>query len=86
MGEELRKKTREEIIDEAIKIVEKDLPIILSLKEVSQRTGISYECLRQLCLKNKIVHFRSGAKYLVNYTKFIEFLNGKNNIPHQNIK
>lgn len=51
-----------------------DIPVMISLKEASQRTGLSYECLRNLCLTRKIVHFRSGKKYLVNYERLIEFL------------
>ena len=63
-------------VDQALESMEHRVPTILSLKEVSAKTGLSYECLRQLCLKNEIVYFKSGTKYMVNYEKFLEFLNG----------
>ena len=36
---------------------------------------ISYKALWQMCKQNKIVHIKSGNKFLVNVDKFIEFLN-----------
>ena len=51
------------------------IPTMLSIKEVSLRTGISYEFIRKLCLQRKIVFIKTGSKYLVNLEKFIEFLN-----------
>lgn len=51
------------------------IPEMLSIKEVSARTGLSYELLRKLCLTNKIVYIRSGAKYLINFDRFVEYLN-----------
>lgn len=55
-----------------------DLPVptMLPIKEVSSRTGLRYEFLRQLCLNSEIVHVRAGNKYLINYEKFLEYLNG----------
>ena len=55
-----------------------NIPIMLSIKEVSARTGISYESIRYLCLTNQITFIRvgrSGGKYLINYERFLEFLN-----------
>ena len=51
------------------------VPTMLPLKEVSSRTGLRYEFLRQLCLKGEIVYIRTGAKYLINMEKLIEYLN-----------
>ena len=59
-----------------------EIPEMLPIKEVVQRIpALSYEHIRQLCLTNKIVHIRSGAKYLVNFGKLCEYLNngGVNN-------
>lgn len=55
-----------------------DVPVMLPIKEVSARTGISYESIRYLCLTNQITFIRvgrSGGKYLINYERFLEFLN-----------
>ena len=52
------------------------VPTMLPLKEVSSRTGLRYELLRQLCINGEIVHVRTGKKYLINYEKFLEYLNG----------
>lgn len=45
------------------------------IKEMVELTGLSYSFLRQLCMQNKIVHIRSGKKYLINYDRFIDYLN-----------
>ena len=39
------------------------------------RRSFSYKALWQMCKQNKIVHIKSGNKFLVNVDKFIEFLN-----------
>ena len=51
------------------------VPTMLPIKEVSSRTGLRYEFLRQLCLNSEIVHVRTGKKYLINYEKLLEYLN-----------
>ena len=56
-----------------------EVPVMLPIKDVSAKTGISYESIRYLCLTNQITFIRvgrSGGKYLINYKKFIEYLNG----------
>ena len=56
------------------------IPEMITLKEASLRTGLSYDRLRKMCLQNKIVHIRVGegnklgGKFLVNYGKLISFL------------
>lgn len=52
------------------------MPRMLTLKELSKETGLAYEFLRKLCLNKQIVFVKSGAKYLVNYDRFIDYLNG----------
>lgn len=53
------------------------IPQMLSIKEVSEQTGVSYDAIRKMCLQKQIVHIRVGSKFLVNFGKFIDFLNGK---------
>lgn len=55
------------------------IPEMVTLREASQRTGISYDWLRKLCLQGRIVHIRAGSKYLVNFRKLIDYLNKGDN-------
>ncbi len=51
------------------------VPEMVTLKEASSRTGISYDFLRKMCLNNQIVYVKAGTKYLVNWGKLVEYLN-----------
>ncbi len=51
------------------------LPEMLSLKEASELTNLSYELLGFLCKKNKVNHIKSGNKYLINSFALAEYLN-----------
>lgn len=51
------------------------VPTMLTIRAVSDRTGISYDKIRKLCLQGRIVYIRAGSKYLVNFEKFIAYLN-----------
>ena len=51
------------------------VPRMMTIKEVSAQTGISYDFIRKLCLQGRIVHIKAGAKYLVNFDKFVNYLN-----------
>lgn len=60
-----------------IDLQENDIPVMMPIKEVSARTGISYESIRHLCLTNQITFIRvgrTGGKYLINFKRFLEFL------------
>ena len=37
-------------------------PTMLTVKECANRSGLSYDCIRKLCLENKIVFIYAGAK------------------------
>ena len=52
------------------------IPTMLPIAEVSKRTGLSYYSLRNGCMSGEIVHIRCGNKYLINFDKLIEKLNG----------
>ncbi len=52
------------------------LPTMKPIKEMAELTGLSYTHLRHLCLEGKIVYRRAGNKYLINYERFIDYLNG----------
>lgn len=51
------------------------IPEMLKIAVASERTGVSYECIRNLCLEGKIVYIKSGTRYLINFGKFCEYLN-----------
>lgn len=53
-----------------------ELPKMKTIKEISKLSGLSYYYIRNLCLNNQIVYVRAGNKFLINYDRFAEFLNG----------
>lgn len=48
---------------------------MVTIRECSSRTGVSYDWIRKLCLQGRIVHIRAGNKYLINFGKFVDYLN-----------
>ena len=51
------------------------IPRMVPLQTLADESGISYKALWQMCKHNKIVHIKSGNKFLVNVDKFVEYLN-----------
>lgn len=51
------------------------VPTMLPIREVSARTGLSYDWIRKGCIQGKIVHIRAGNKYLINFERFVAYLN-----------
>lgn len=51
------------------------MPVMKTIKQIMEETGFSYRYLAQLCHHDKIVYVRTGKKFLINYEKFIEYLN-----------
>ena len=39
---------------------------MVTIKEASERTNLSYYYLRKACLENKIAHIRAGNKFYIN--------------------
>ena len=56
------------------KLTDANVPKMVSLRTASEKTGLSYECLRQICINGEIVHMRSGVNYLVNLKKLEDYL------------
>ena len=52
-----------------------NIPAMLTIEETAKRTGLSYEYIRKLCKQGEIVFVRTGRKYLINFDRFIDFLN-----------
>lgn len=53
----------------------KSLPHMKTIKEMIELTGLPYTFFRGLCVQNKIVYIKTGKKYLINYDRFIDYLN-----------
>lgn len=51
------------------------IPTMLTIKETAEKTGVAIHFIRSLAIRNEIVHVRCGKKYLINFEKFIEYLN-----------
>lgn len=47
---------------------------MVTLREAAEYTGLTYNCIRKLCLTDKIVHIRSGKKFYVNLPKLLDYL------------
>lgn len=53
------------------------VPEMLTLDQTSKRSGFSYDTLRKMCLKNEIVYIKVGKKFLINWNRFVDYLNGE---------
>ena len=49
-------------------------PEMITLREAAERTGLSYDRLRKMCLHGDIVFLRAGNRFLVNFGKLAEYL------------
>ena len=49
------------------------IPEMVTIKEASLRTGLSYDFLRKQCLKGNMAHIRVGnGKFLINFDLLVE--------------
>jgi len=51
------------------------VPTMVTIKKAAELTGLSYNCLRKLCISQQIVHIKAGSKFLINLEKLTEYLN-----------
>ena len=59
-----------------VAMISNEVPEMIPIREVSARSGLSYDCLRKWCLQGKIIYVRIGnGKFLINWNRFVEFLN-----------
>lgn len=54
---------------------QKCLPKMKTINEMVELTGLPYTFFRGLCVQNKIVYVKTGKKYLINYDRFVDYLN-----------
>ena len=52
-----------------------DVPTMVTINELNEKTGISTFSIRQMVRNNRIVYVRVGKKVLINYEKFLQYLN-----------
>ena len=50
------------------------VPVMIPISQAAAETGVSYDCLRKLCLQGKLVHVRAGRKFLINKEKLADYL------------
>ena len=60
----------------ARKMSNEKIPLMLSLKDASNVSGLSVSELRYLCITNQISFYKAGNKYLVNMARLFDFLGG----------
>lgn len=48
-----------------------DVPTMVTIKEASLKTGLSYDFIRKLCLRNEIIHIKAGNKFLINFESLL---------------
>jgi excisionase family DNA binding protein len=51
------------------------MPQMITIKQAAANTGLSYNCLRLMCINGKIAHIRAGKKILINKDRLEEYLN-----------
>ena len=56
-----------------------NIPTMLTINKTIELTGLSKYYLRNLIADNKIVYLKTGNRFLINFEKLIEFLNGEDN-------
>ena len=51
------------------------IPTMVTIQEAANQTGLSYDYIRKMCIQNKIVYVKAGAKRLVNLDMLRRYLN-----------
>ena len=59
-----------------------EIPKMLTIREASRETGLSYNHIRSLCSSGKIVFIRAGNRILINRRKLIDYLNSGKEHTH----
>lgn len=55
----------------------KRVPLMLTIKQVAERLKLPVHFIRKLCWEDKISYVKAGNKYLINFGKLIDYLNGE---------
>ena len=57
-----------------------EVPVMLTIRETSEKSGLPYSAIRKKCLCGEITFIRCGRKILVNWNKFLDYLNGQGEV------
>ena len=52
------------------------VPTMVTIKEASKKTRLTYNAIRKMCINNEIIFIRVGSKFMINLDRLIEKLNG----------
>ena len=63
------------INDQMEEVYRRDIPRMITMREASRETRLSYNHIRSLCKSGKIVSIRTGNRILINREKLIDYLN-----------
>ena len=55
--------------------LEPKIPTMLTIDKLAKKTGFSTFSIRKMVRENRIVYVKAGRKVLINYEKFLEYLN-----------
>lgn len=58
-----------------MKICDFHKPIMLTLPQLAEETGIGYSTLYTWCKQGRFPYIKAGKRFLVNLERFYEFLN-----------
>lgn len=64
------------IFNKACQQQRKDKPQMMTVKELSEATGVSQYAIRKMCKSNEIHYVKSGVKVLINKETFTNHLKG----------
>ena len=69
---------QEGVVDEQEKEVrEMRMPRMITINQAVEVTGLSYDAIRKMCIRNEIVNIRVGKKFMINAEKLEQYLNGE---------
>ena len=51
------------------------IPTMVTIQEAADQTGLSYDYIRKMCMQDKIVYVKVGAKRLINLDMLRQYLN-----------
>ncbi len=52
------------------------IPRMTTIRETAKATGMSEYAVRKMVKQNEVVFVKAGTKYLINFDRFVDFLNG----------
>ena len=72
-----QRKNRSVLFQLSKRIGGENMPTMLTIKEAAAKSGLSYGTIRRWSINGIFKGFvKAGSKTLINYDRFVEFLNG----------